>query len=298
MKKSVLPILILALPQFFSSQKAEDISSIKNMAGCYQVEFNFSETFSPNKDYEKYDNYKSGGLEYIAIVEDQPKKIVLQHILVVNPNGEGKNAIVKHWRQDWQYENTDMHVFDHGNHWKFVSIPENKAKGTWTQKVYQVDDSPRYSGVGTWVHVDGKDYWESSSDAPLPRREYSKRKDYNVLQRNNRHEITPYGWLHDQDNVKILRENGEDKLIAMEKGLEYYRKVDDSKCKIAKDYWNTYGNIWKEVRNVWSEELGKKKDLYVKPNTKDTYLYSQLIDLEPGQEKKVKPIIKEFIIEK
>ena len=47
------------------------------------------------------------------------------------------------------------------------------VKKQWTQKVYQVDDSPRYSGSATWVHVDGKRYWQNKTGAPLPRREYS-----------------------------------------------------------------------------------------------------------------------------
>ena len=27
------------------------------------------------------------------------------------------------------------------------------VRGQWTQKVYQVDDSPRYEGSSTWVHL-------------------------------------------------------------------------------------------------------------------------------------------------
>ena len=30
-------------------------------------------------------------------------------------------------------------------------LTKKESKGKWIQKVYQVDDSPRYEGIGTWV---------------------------------------------------------------------------------------------------------------------------------------------------
>ena len=30
-------------------------------------------------------------------------------------------------------------------------------------KIFQVDDSPRYEGTASWVHVDGKSYWENTT---------------------------------------------------------------------------------------------------------------------------------------
>lgn len=188
MKKIVFMAIALTSGWAFA-QNQQDVQSIKAMTGCYQVTFNFAETFSPNKEYEKKKNYKSGGLEWVTVADETPGKIALQHILIVNPKGEGKDAIVKHWRQDWLYENTDLYVFDKENKWKYKKLNPNEVKGQWTQIVYQVDDAPRYSGSGSWVHIDGKNYWESNADAPLPRREYTTRNDYNVLNRNNRHEI-------------------------------------------------------------------------------------------------------------
>jgi hypothetical protein len=69
----------------------------------------------------------------------------------------------------------------------------------------QVDDSPRYESIGTWVHVDGRHEWQSKTDSPLPRREFTKRSDYNVLRRGNRIYLTPQGWMFEQDNKKIVR---------------------------------------------------------------------------------------------
>ena len=122
-------------------------------------------------------------------------------------------------------------MFNGYNQWTYTKKPKSEVKGQWTQKVFQVDDSPRYEGSATWVHVDGKSYWENTTTAPLPRREYTQRSDYNVTMRGNRHEITDFGWIHDQDNEKIVRKEGaEDVVIAKEKGYNVYKKVDDSKC--------------------------------------------------------------------
>ena len=102
----------------------------------------------------------------------------IQHLLVVGPPDQ--QMVIKHWRQDWIYENTNFYMFNGDNQWQFVNKPKSEVKGQWTQKVYQVDDSPRYQGSASWVHVDGKSYWENITSAPLPRREYTKRSDYNV----------------------------------------------------------------------------------------------------------------------
>lgn len=72
----------------------------------------------------------------------------------------------------------------------------------------------------------------------MPRREYTKRSDYNVTVCSNRHEITANGWIHDQDNDKVIRKTGKkDVLLAQEKGVNEYVKVSDEKCKTAQDWW-------------------------------------------------------------
>lgn len=202
------------------------------MCGCHHVTFEYAETFSPDTAYRIHEPHRSGGLEWIFTDEESNDKTVLQHLLVIDDS-----TIIKHWRQDWLYQNTNVYRYIKGLQWKFHRLPKEKVKGQWTQKVYQVDDSPRYEATATWIHADGKHYWESQADAPLPRREFSTRSDYNVLRRGNRHILTDYGWLHEQDNTKVLRDASGEKIIAMEKGLNKYRKVDDSECKAAQDWW-------------------------------------------------------------
>lgn len=296
MNKIFTTALLLSIPYFSLAQNPikEDITAIKSMCGCYEVEFNFAETFqnNPAEGYVPSPTKKDYGLEWIELVEDQPKKLVLQHILIVNDS-----TLVKHWRQDWEYENTSLYEFYNDKTWKFRTLPKKEVKGQWTQKVFQVDDSPRYEGSATWVHLDGRHYWENNTDAPLPRREHTIRKDYTVLNRTNVHEITKEGWTHDQDNVKILRdENGNDKVIAKEKGTDYYKKVADSKCIAAQKYWKENAALWKNVRSKWQTIFDRKKDLTLESRVNKKPLYSHLFELKADASKaETDKIIDSFI---
>ena len=255
-------------------KKKQDVEAILDMCGCYNISFNFAETFASEKDYEYHDNYYSGGLEWVFPVINEKDKIVLQHLLVI-----GDTMIIKHWRQDWLYENSDLYVYDKDNTWQYKQLPSADVKGQWTQKVFQVDDSPRYEGNGTWVHFDGKHYWESIADAPLPRREFSKRSDYNVMIRKNRHEITDYGWVHEQDNHKVLRSESEDKKLASEKGWNTYTKVEDSDCQTAANWWKENHQYWADVRNVWDEIFSTQKELMIDMKVDGKIMFQRLFAL-------------------
>ena len=199
----------------------------------------------------------------------------MQHLLIVNDS-----TIVKHWRQDWLYQNTELYEFFKDKTWKYRKLATNDVKGQWTQKVYQVDDSPRYEGTATWIHEDGKHYWVNTTDAPLPRREHTIRKDYNVLKRRNIHAITDYGWLHEQDNVKLNRDlNGNDTEIAKEKGLDYYVKVDDSKCKAAQKWWAENKTLWKNIRDKWQTVYDADKDIHLESSVDRKPLFMHLFNL-------------------
>jgi len=276
-KISVLSlILIITFSLNAQRKKMKDRNAIKEMCGCFEVTYAFAETFNYSKDstYKPSKNKISRGLEWAGLVTDSKNKISIQHILQVgNPSNP---MIVKHWRQDWIYENTIFYMYNGDNNWAFKEKDRKEVKKQWTQKVYQVDDSPRYEGSGSWVHVDGKSYWENSTTAPLPRREYTKRNDYNITLRGNRHEITNSGWVHDQDNSKLLREQGkEDLIVAKEKGYNIYKKVDNENCKSARDWWVSNNEKWKLVRNKWDEIYNRNMNLSLnnKVNNKPLYKY-------------------------
>ena len=264
----IFPTAILA-----NKKKKADIDAIKGMCGCMDIKFEFAETVSPQKDYKFYENYLSGGRELAFIVEETPDKLVIQHILVIMDT-----MIVKHWRQDWIYEGEEIFMYDKDQRWIKKTLNKKERKGKWVQKVYQVDDSPRYEGIGSWVMVDGKTYWESIADAPLPRREYSKRKDYNVMKRGNRHEIKNFGWIHEQDNIKIMR-GDTDIIIAEEKGWNTYKRIDESNCKAAIDWWADNKSYWKNVRTVWDEYFKEKNIISLHTQINKKPLFSEFFEL-------------------
>ncbi len=297
MKVIYIVALGICLPNLFLAQDGKDVKAIKAMCGCHEVKFSFAETFSYPKDStEEYKPSKvkhEYGLEWVQLVEDRSDKIVLQHLLVV-----GEDMVIKHWRQDWLFENTDFYTFDGFDEWKFNLLDKKQVKGQWTQKVYQVDDSPRYEGTASWIHKDGRHFWESTSYAPLPRREYTMRTDYNLMKRVSVHEIVKNGWIHDQDNDKIVAdENGNYYLLAQEKGTNTYTKVDDSRCVAAQNWWKENQALWEKVRTKWNVEYGKNKHMKLKEKVDGNPLYRYLFKLDPNAtQQEVDEVINRYIV--
>lgn len=260
-------------PQVTKTNLEKDKESIRSMAGCYKVNFSFAETFAPDTAYKYHNRKFEWGIEYVTIVEDTDTKISLQHLLIVDDS-----TIIKHWRQEWVYENTALLNFYKDNEWKKIKLTPEQAKGTWTQKVYQVDDGPRYESYGTWIHTDGRHYWESSCDAPLPRREFSKRSDYNVMKRHSHIEINSDGWELNQDNEKIIRANGIDQLLCMEKGIEKFTKGNYN-AQPAADWWEKNKQYWSDVRKVWSEVYVQNNTIKIEKKVNNKILYEQLFKI-------------------
>jgi hypothetical protein len=299
MKKIALIIFAIGLSFSVSAQnkkRKKDAEAIKNMCGCFEVTFNFAETFNYSSDslYKPSKTKVSKALEWAQLVTDENDKIQIQHLLQMgNP---ADPMIIKHWRQDWLFENEYFYMYNADNQWTFNQKTKGDVKGQWTQKVYQVDDSPRYEGSGSWVHVDGKSYWESTTPAPLARREYTTRSDYNILMRGNRQEITDYGWLHDQDNSKLIREDGKDDfLLAKEKGYNTYVKVDDSRCAVAAKWWVDHTDKWITVRAKWDEVYGRNKDLSLEAKVDNKALYKHLFDDAITEDVQINPVIESFV---
>lgn len=197
----------------------------------------------------------------------------------------GDSTVIKHWREDWVYEQPTILAYEKDNTWKKVTLKPADVKGRWIQKVYQVDDSPRYESIGTWVHVDGRHEWQSKTDSPLPRREFTKRSDYNVLARGNRIYLTPQGWMYEQDNNKVVRSADGDKIIAQEKGYEEFTKVDEAKFAYAKTWWAGQQTYWADARAAWDAVFAKNTSIKLTGKKDGKLLYEQLFDLAKKSEK-------------
>lgn len=254
---------------------AQDKAAIKSMCGCQDVTFEYTETFPSDTGYTPKGYHKIvDAIEYVTVAAEDPHRIVLQHLLIAD------SFVIKHWTEDWQYENQQLLAYTQDNQWKKISLPAAQVKGQWSQKVYGVDDEPRYEGSATWVHTDGRHYWEAASDAPLPRREYTTRKDYNVLHRVNHHEITATGSVHEQDNKKVIRANGVDKVIVGEKGLNTYNRTSESKCELAKAWWEQHRDFWAVVRKSWDKIYGESSEINLQKKVNNEPLYKVMSALE------------------
>ena len=287
--------ILVAINLNAQSKLKKDIASIKQMCGCFEITFEFSETFIYSKDslYQPSKNKTDRGLEWAQLVVDEKDRITIQHILQVGDSSDP--YIVKHWRQDWLYQNQEFYHYDGDNNWKYVKLPKQDVKGQWTQKVFQVDDSPRYEGSSSWVQIDGKSYWENYTDAPLPRRERTIRSDYNVLNRGNRHEIKEIGWVHDQNNKKIVRSENKDLVIAMEKGYNTYKRVEDEKCSGASDWWEENKEKWELVRLKWDEVFSRNSQLSLKSQVDDKPLFMYLFTDDYNDKNTIESIIDTFV---
>lgn len=228
----------------------KDRAAILAMAGDYKVTFDFTETVAFQAGYELKEPKLSGGYEVVRVIEDAGDFISLQHILVVG--GDDKFPI-KHWRQDWTYEPDDVLVFIGGNAWETRQVSDATARGKWSQEVYQVDDAPRYGAVGAWSHENGVSEWTPPAEIrPLPRRDMTTRDDYDAVLAVNRHAITPFGWVHEQDNSKLIQRDGDPQTLVREVGVNTYRKNGDFDAAIATTYWDETKDYWAGVRDAWA----------------------------------------------
>lgn len=227
----------------------QDKKEIKSFAGCYEVRFQFTETFPLEKGYKNKAPYTSGALEYIVVDHESKDEVELQHILI---GGKGeKKHILKHWRQEWKYAPEAMFSFKGGSVWEKEKL--NKEKGVWLQRVTQVDDSPRYECAASWVDTSHHSFWECQSWNPLPRREYTKRSDYQVIERMNRQRHTEDGWIHEQDSYKLKLVDGKAVPFVKERGENLYIKTDDALCEPAKAWWEENKEVWKGIRAAWNK---------------------------------------------
>jgi hypothetical protein len=255
----------------------QDRQAILAMAGNYQVTFDFREITPIAAGYQLKKPKATGGDEIIRLVEDRGTFISLQHLLVV---GEGDDkAVVKHWRQDWTYEPASVLVFIGGNAWERRAVSAKDRAGKWSQVVYQVEDSPRYGAVGAWSHANGVSQWTPPAEMkPLPRRDMTTRDDYDAILAVNRHVITPFGWVQEEDNSKLSL-TGKPQVLVREIGVNTYRRSDKFDVKFGDDYWNATKDFWALVRADWSELEKKDPKFGLTMQGEPAALYNPMLEL-------------------
>jgi len=243
------------------SSQERDRRAILAMAGPYRVSFDFLEVVRHDPSLKPDAPYQSWGTEYVFVAADRPDFIALQHVLVMRVlMDDGKASepmVVRHWRQEWRYEAPQLLAYEGGLTWARRALAPDERRGAWVQSVLQVDDSPRYAARGRWQHGEGISTWISDETwRPLPRREFSVRKDYQVLVGSNRHTVTPLGWVQEENNLKLALAGN--RSLAREYGVARYERIRDFAFEPARRYFAATEPFWAEVRAAWRELADNK----------------------------------------
>lgn len=269
--------------------RERDRRAILAMAGDYRTSFDFIETIGLVPGYEPARPYQSWGTERVYVVADEPDFVSLQHILVTRirqaDDSLSEPFVVKHWRQDWRYEDRELHAFSGPTRWQHERLGKGEAAGRWTQTVYQVDDSPRYEAMGRWVHEGDHSYWQSDRRRrPLPRREFSVRDDYQALLGTHRITITPTGWVQEEDALKLVLDaqhepHPDTPHLAREAGLSRYERIQDYDFSPGDTYWERTGPFWSEVRDYWDEVYAQQQAFTLEKSIDGRPLFMHLFEL-------------------
>lgn len=265
-----------------------DRRAILAMAGDYRVTFDFLEveTFPPQTPRDK--PYQSWGTERIYVDADTGRSISLVHILdmrIVQDDGSlSAPMVTKHWRQTWQYEPTDIVEFKGRDRWERRKLSTTERTGEWSQTVYQVDESPRYASVGRWNHSGSFSTWLSGDTwRPLPRREWSVRKDYQVLLGTNRHTITATGWVQEENNLKMVLtpERAPDPArpyLAREYGVARYSRIHGYDFAAADEYYQRTRAFWDGVLSTWHQLFAAHPQITLRAPVDQAGLFHKLFE--------------------
>ena len=261
------------------SSYEQDKRAILAMVGDYRVSFEFLETIAFTPGYELATPYRSWATETIIPIATDKNFISLQHILIMSFQEQDGTIngphVIKHWRQDWRYQPETFTQYLGNNQWQNRKIEKNQRPGVWSQEVFQVDDAPRYGAIGKWKHHKRFSEWVSDATTrPLPRREYSIRNDYSLLEGINRVVILPTGWIHEQKNLKCTS----GKLISEEIGINRYQHLVHFDASAGIDYWKRTRDTWARIRNLWSTYLQVDKTVTVKNKVDGVARYEILFD--------------------
>ena len=250
------------------SRVERDQAAIRALAGDYRTSFDFLETMVFAEGVDPATPYRSWGTERVFVLEDRPGFLSLQHVMVmfvVDEAGEPRGPFVqKHWRQDWTFEPTSVLEFRGFARYRSRPLSASERAGRWTQTVYQVDDTPRFTLIGEWSHNERYSVFTSSPDdwRPLPRREHTVRDDYQAIAGTNRITVHPTGWVHEQDNLKLVLTgpgvvDADAPARAREIGVNRYDRILDFDFTAGAEYWEATAPFWSDVRSAWRDRIAR-----------------------------------------
>ena len=97
---------------------------------------------------------------------------------------------------------------------------------------------------------------------------------------------TPLGWVHEQDNSKLILD-GAPQVLVREVGVNTYRAFDDYPVEAAEAYWEGTAEYWAGVRAHWAkiEAEHERFAITIQGETEDLYnpLLALAISVKDGE---------------
>jgi hypothetical protein len=117
----------------------------------------------------------------------------------------------------------------------------------------------------------------------LPRREWSARKDYQVLIGTNRHTIIPTGWVQEENNLKgVLTDDRklstEQPYLAREYGVARYERIAGPDFSAADQYYEHTRAFWGQVRDAWTARFRASPQITLKAPVDQAGLFRPLFE--------------------
>lgn len=272
-----LLIFILSIPILTS---AYTINHIESMAGCYTIDYTYSEIDALAKDYgldpRMYDtsSVKFNVKELIKVVRKSNQEIRLQHFMFATDKATGKEVFrLRHHGEIWKYKPNFAYQYMGLDKYTPVTVKED-----WLRIITSLDDGLRYHCPGTWTKGEYPKF-TCKALSPIPGRETRDmgRKDYNTSLRNSEVTIYPNAWFERQDNEKILLTNNGEKKLAREIGKHWYTKLPMQECSDINTWANERQNFWNLLETIWTQHLDGSKTLVHKKVAADGTIRSKRI---------------------
>ena len=241
---------------------ASGYAALEKMAGCFLVDYNYTEmeVLKPDYSIDKrvYDvNTERSVKEWIYLERITSTNIRLQHVLFATAKDGAllKDRMLKHQAEDWDYGASAVFDFEKPDTWRTRSLPA--GNDLWTRRITNLDDGLRYQCAAKWSKSAAYPEWSCDNYAPIPGREMRdmKRSDYNTMRRSTR--IIVYGdsWLERQNNVKVTHTAGKQTALAAEAGKNWYVRLADAECDAARAFSQPRMAFWSLLRQTWEGVL-------------------------------------------
>jgi hypothetical protein len=229
-----------------------DRAAILRLAGHFRVDYTYTETQPLRPGYSPTPASAAAAREVVLVVEDRATRIVLQHLLLVGT----PTLVVKHWREDWDYQPATLIEHVDRQAWQRRTVPAERRGGRWSRSVFEADGAPRHAALGRWTHGPDGSQFEVPSPvlSPKPRRELT-RLDYELLWLQDRISVPAppaVGWKRTQQITKTLYVPVQPPLVQETVEVRYTPEADAAGGDAAAAYWQRVGPYWTPARAAWA----------------------------------------------